>query len=139
MIQLAQRRVRPEGFRLRKVEEDDYVDGLHRQASGRERTWLWPAIGRWIWLPVLLLAFLQAGPLLRWWDATAAVLDAGVLSLLVLALLVVLAARWMASHGVYKPMVERLNELEPWQQVLVYGCLHLSYFCAVVAVMIALV
>lgn len=139
MIQFAQRRVRSEGFRLRKVEDDDYVNELHRQASGGTHGWLWPAIGRWIWLPVLLLAFLQAGPLLRRWDATAAVLDAGVLSLMLLALVVALAARWIASLGIYKPMVEQLNELKPWQQVLVYGCLHLSYFWAVVVMMVALV
>ncbi|MBC9797851.1 hypothetical protein [Sinomicrobium weinanense] len=91
-------------------------------------------------VPVLLLAltlFLWSGPLLRLWDATAGVLDVGILSMLPLALLVVALAR-LAATIAHQSMVESLNQLTVWQRTLCHGCLCLSYFWAVVLVVVAL-
>lgn len=82
--------------------------------------------------------FVCSGPLLRAWDPTAGVLDIGILSMLPLAVLVTALAR-LAAHGVYKPMVESLDELTRWQRTLCYGCLYLSYFWAVVWVVVSLI
>lgn len=87
---------------------------------------------------LLLGLFVWSGPLLRRVDATAGVLDIGILSMLPLVLLVVALAR-LSAAGVYKLMVEPVNQLTVWQQTLCYGCLYLAHFWAVVWVMVALV
>ncbi len=83
-------------------------------------------------------SFLACGTLIRRWDASAGVMDAGILSVLPLALLVVGLAR-LSAAGIYQLMVGRVNELTVWQRTLCYGCLHLSYFWAVVLVVTRLV
>lgn len=82
--------------------------------------------------------FVWSGPLLRLMDATAGVLDIGILSVLPLVLLVVALAR-LSAAGMYKLMVEPVNQLMVWQRILCYGCLYLSYFWAVVWVVVSLV
>ncbi|RAV29478.1 hypothetical protein [Sinomicrobium soli] len=117
------------------------VHRLHSSFGIRLRRW----VGK---LPVILLTdvlavlpalalFLWSGPLLRLWDTTAGVLDAGILSMLPLALLVVALAR-MAAATACRSMVKSLNELTVWQRTLCHGCLCLSYFWAVVLVVLAL-
>ncbi|MGS2741854.1 hypothetical protein [Sinomicrobium sp. M5D2P17] len=117
------------------------VHRLHSSFGIRFRRWL----GK---LPVVLLTdvlvllpaltlFLWSGPLLRLWDATAGVLDAGILSMLPLALLVVTLGKLVAATA-YQAMVESLNQLTVWQRTLCHGCLCLSYFWAVVLVVVAL-
>jgi len=87
---------------------------------------------------VALALFCCSGSLLRMWDPTAGVLDIGILSMLPLAALIVALAR-LATASIYKRMVESLNELTRWQRTLGYGCLYLSYFWAVVWVVVSLV
>ncbi|MFB2118836.1 hypothetical protein [Parapedobacter sp. 2B3] len=91
-----------------------------------------------LWGVLALALFVCSGPLLRTWDPTAGVLDIGILSMLPLAWLAVTLAR-LAAAGIYKPMVESIHQLTLWQRTLGYGCLYLSYFWAVVWVVVCLV
>ncbi|WP_257668138.1 hypothetical protein [Parapedobacter tibetensis] len=124
--------------------------GKVRRIHSRPWLWLrslwnsWSVRGMWqvyanaFWLLTALSLFLWSGPLLCLWDPTAGVLDIGILSVLPLALLLVVLAR-LSAAGVYKLMVESFNELTLWQRALCYGCLYLSYFWAVVWVVMKLV
>src|SRR5690606_37849001 len=108
---------------------DDTVKVRRMPGTARKQRHRW-----WDGWPVKILAlglFLGSGTLLRLWDATAGVLDIGILSVLPLAMLVVFLAR-LAAAGVYKQMVESINQLTVWQQTGCYGCLYLCYFWAVV-------
>lgn len=101
---------------------------------------LWPTrlLADILMLVLALSLFLWSGPLLRAWDATAGVLDIGILSVLPLALLVVSLAR-LSAAGVYQLMVESVNQLTGWQQAVCYGVLYLCYFWAAVWVVVVLV
>ena len=137
----------PDGFRLRKVDSvDDYVDFLHEQAVlPKRRPFPWPLVG----VPLLLILFLYLGPLLWWLDATAAVPDIGVLSIVVLAALAVgffwLLAAWLAWLF-FKRLAEfdredfcsSFNSMKPWKQIGYYLLLLLSLFWGLVAALIAL-
>jgi hypothetical protein len=85
-------------------------------------------------LPALLIAFLlffQSGPLLRGLDAAAAVVDIGVLSLLLLAILALLAfvslSHWLLQliwpvFGHYRKFHfdNNFKSLLPWQKIIFY-------------------
>jgi len=145
---LTNRHPRPEGFRLRKVDDtEDYVDLLHTQAArSMPRPFPWPLVG----VPLLLILFLYLGPLLWWLDATAAVPDIGVLSLLVLAALAVgffwLLAAWLAWVFFRRlagfgrvDFRSSFNALEPWKQIGCYLLVLLSLFWSLVVVLGTLV
>lgn len=149
MIQqtLTNKHLRPEGFRLRKVDREDYVDFLHEQvAYPKSRPFPWPLVG----VPLLLILFLYLGPLLWWLDATAAVPDIGVLSLLVLAALAIgffwLLAAWLV--GVFFKRLAGFDRadfrssfqtMKPWEQIGYYLLLLLSLLWGLVVVMVALI
>ncbi|MGS2760889.1 hypothetical protein [Sinomicrobium sp. M5D2P9] len=130
----------PEPFRLRKVTwEDDYVDFLHDQAQGPRyrhlRRWMKQAV----LILLLLSAFLYAGPLLRLADSTAATVDAGTLSLLLLVLLGVAACHLLAgllAAQLYRSFRRLLDsaftthslKLNPWQHVCIYLAGYISLF-----------
>lgn len=138
----------PAERRLRKVDNaEDYVDFLHQQAVRPPyRPFPWPLVG----VPLLLILFLYLGPLLWWRDATAAVTDIGVLSLLVLAALAVgffwLMAAWLVwiffkrlagfDRGDFR---SSFNVLKPWKQIGYYLLLLLSLFWGLVAALVAFV
>src|SRR3546814_5541843 len=74
--------------------DDEYIDLLHVRAQPSERPpGLWPLGGL---LAGLVAAFLFAGPLLRLADATAAVVDIGTVSLILLTVIGVLAFHLVA-------------------------------------------
>lgn len=114
------------------------ITGLRRWWSGRIGSGVRRLVVHAAAVLLSLLLFGYSGPLLRAVDATAGVLDIGILSVLPLALLVVALAR-LSAAGIYQWMVGPLNELTAWQRTLGYGCLYLSYFWAVVWVVAALV
>lgn len=116
------------------VDDATTVRRIHPRVDTPQRKW-WHGLGATI---LSLGLFACSGLLLRTWDPTAAVLDIGILSMLPLALLAVALAR-LATYGIYKPMVESINELTRWQQTLCYGCLYVSHFWAVVWVMVSLI
>lgn len=88
---------------------------------------------------ITLAAFLWSGPLLRTVDPTAAVLDAGLLSVLAFALVVVAASKAVATALVPFPMVEPLQTLTVWKRACLSACLQGCYFWAAVAVVIVMV
>ncbi|WP_257667476.1 hypothetical protein [Parapedobacter tibetensis] len=98
---------------------------------------------------VALLLFMQAGDLLRFMDSTAAAVDIGVLSLILLALLATLGfiavSRWLL--GLLWPVLRdyqkyhfesNFKSLQPWQKITFYlviffGLLY-AFVCCLVAV-----
>ncbi|WP_257669096.1 hypothetical protein [Parapedobacter tibetensis] len=110
-----------------------------RRIHSKFRVWLRSWWSTRVMQALLALGlFLWSGPLLHLWDPTAGVLDIGVLSMLPLAMLVVALAR-LSAAGVYNHMVESLNQLTLWQRTLCYGCLYLSYFWAMIWVVVSLI
>src|SRR5690606_23345940 len=88
---------------------------------------------------LLLSAFLYAGPLLRLVDNTAATVDAGTLSLLLLVLLGVAACHLLActlTAQLYRGFRRLLDsaftthslKLNPWQHVCIYLAGYISLF-----------
>lgn len=138
----------PAERRLRKVDDaEDYVDFLHEQAvRPKPRPFPWPLVG----VPLLLILFLYLGPLLWWLDATAAVPDIGILSVLVLAALTIgffwLLAAWVA-WAFFKRLAgfcrgdfhSSFNSLKPWKQIGYYLLLLFSLFWGLVTALVALV
>ncbi|HWK58466.1 MAG TPA: hypothetical protein VNQ80_14070 [Parapedobacter sp.] len=138
----------PAKRRLRKVNDaEDYVDFLHEQAAHPgPRPFPWPLVG----VPLLLILFLYLGPLLWWLDATAAVPDIGILSVLVLAALAVgffwLVAAWLACVF-FKRLTgfdrgdfhSSFSVLKPWKQIGYYLLLLLSLFWGLVVALVALI
>ncbi|MFB2118445.1 hypothetical protein [Parapedobacter sp. 2B3] len=131
---------------VRKLHPRDYVDSLHDAAMAREaRPFPWP----WVGVPLLLILFLYLGPLLWWIDATAAVPDIGVLSLVVLAALAAmffwLLAAWLA-WAFFKRLAgfdredfrSSFNTMKPWKQMGCYLSVSLSLFWGLVVVLAAL-
>lgn len=125
--------LRPQGSRLRKVTpEDDYVDYVHEQTQpGRRKPHWWRVLpGGWIDLAALTAICLGAGAVVQLPEEAVAAIDPRLLSLLALALLAASAARRVAGTGISKPLTDAINGLQPWQQALAYGTLHLAYFWA---------
>ncbi|MCX2680635.1 hypothetical protein OOZ15_11840 [Galbibacter sp. EGI 63066] len=130
----------PERFPLRKVRpEDDYVDFLHDQAQGPRRRHLRRWAKQAALILTLLLAFLYAGPLLRLVDSTAATVDAGTLSLLLLVLLGVTACHLLAcilTTQLYHSFKRLLDsnftthsiKLSSWQHLCIYLGGYISLF-----------
>ncbi|MBC9795138.1 hypothetical protein [Sinomicrobium weinanense] len=131
---------RPESFRLRKVKpEDDYVDFLHHQAQGPRPRHLRRWAKQAALVLVLLSAFLYAGPLLRLADSTAATVDAGTLSLLLLVLLGAAACHLLAcvlTTQLYRSFRRLLDssftthsiKLNSWQHLCIYFGGYVSLF-----------
>ena len=79
---------------------------------------------------LLLTAFLVSGRVLQSWDATAAVLDAGVLSLLLFAVLGAFVSiycsiwlqelLWKPFRYFRKQFIHHFNELTSWQKCILY-------------------
>ncbi|MFB2121218.1 hypothetical protein [Parapedobacter sp. 2B3] len=96
--------------------------------------WLWP-LWRQLQMAVasfgLLALFLHCDPLLRWFDPTAAVVDAGALSLVLLAVVALgtflTVSRWLL--GLLWPVMRNyqrnhfsnnFKSLHPWQKITFY-------------------
>lgn len=122
------------------------MDDVHDEAmTQRVKPFPWPLVG----VPLLLILFLHLGPLLWWIDATAAVPDIGVLSLVVLAALANgffwLLAAWLA-WAFFKRLVgldrgdfrSSFNAMKPWEQMGCYFLVLLSLFWGLVVALIAL-
>lgn len=134
--------------RLRKVMPDDeYVDLLHERAQPAERPpRLWPLAGV---LTAMVAVFLIAGPLLRLADPTAAVVDIGTVSLILLTAIGTLAFHLVARalavrlyRWAYRLsgsiFIEPANEMTPWQHVCIFLACYVSLFWGAVAVLLAL-
>lgn len=93
-------------------------------------------VARWLPLAGLLLAFVAS----TWYswrlDPLAAPLDAGMLSVLLFAALVVTAVKQLAAWLTLRTFKPHFNKLTPWQKVLFFGALYLSYFWGAVLVLI---
>jgi len=135
-----------QGSVIRKLRPRDYVDDVHDEAMAyRARPFPWPLVG----VPLLLILFLYLGPLLWWLDATAAVPDIGVLSLVVLAALASgffwLLAAWLAWIF-FKRLAgfdrvdfrSSFNAMKPWKQMGCYFLVLLSLFWGLVVALVAL-
>ncbi|UGU17934.1 hypothetical protein LS482_08640 [Sinomicrobium kalidii] len=130
----------PEQFPLWKVKpEDDYIDFLHNRAQGPRPRHLRRWAKQAVLLLILLSAFLYAGPLLRLADPTAAVVDAGTLSLLLLVLLGTAACHLLAgllATQLYRSFRRLLDstftthsiKLSSWQHVCMYLGGYVSLF-----------
>ncbi len=129
-----------------------------RLLGPKNRKPFWQTMSRWngwhrltwpLLLAILLLLFIHSGPLLRLLDPAAAVLDAGLLSVLLLALLATLlfglAARLLlylvapAVAGRARESYRRTFQLlSPCQQICVYAASYLGCLFAFVGVFTAL-
>src|SRR5690625_2411260 len=100
-----------------------YADNVN--VTGRFRFPALPAL-----LFLLLTAFLFSGRVLQYWDATASVLDTGVLSLLLFAVLSAFVSiycsiwlqeiLWKPFRYFRKQFVNHFNELTSWQKCTLY-------------------
>ena len=100
-------------------------------------------------IAAMAVLFIYAGPLLRWLDPTAAAIDIGAASLVLLALLAlalfVAVSRWLL--GLLWPMLRdyqrhhfspNFKSLQPWQKigfylVIFFGLLY-AFVCTLAAV-----
>ncbi|SEM33111.1 hypothetical protein SAMN05216436_103228 [bacterium A37T11] len=140
--QLTTKYTQREGVLLRKVSDaGDYVDFLHDRVSSGWREWP-DRLAWWLWpllLPGILWLFLNAGPLLRRWDETAAVADIGLLSHVMLALLSGLLFWLLAIWLVIKFFPIIFQSLNTWQQCSIYLAAFLSLFWGWVVVLVGMV
>ena len=130
------------------VEPPD-LSPLRRQVRRLYRYYLWTRLRDGLTVAGLLALLVHAGPLLRWLDPTAAVVDVGALSLVLLAV-VALAAFLTVSHwllGLLWPVLRdyhrhffsnNFKSLLPWQKITFYlviffGLLY-AFVCCLVAV-----
>lgn len=107
--------------------EGSKILGLDRFATWRRAL---PLMG-------LLVVFLVSIAYSWRLDPLAAPLDAGILSVLLFAVLAVAAAKHLSAWLTLRTFKPHFNKLTPWQKVLFFGALYLSYFWGLVLVLIA--
>ena len=100
------------------------------------------AVRRLALIGALLLSFLFAGPVLRYLDPTAGVLDIGILSVLLFGLLsgalVIFCSLWI-QEILWKPFKtirqqfdQQFKQLTPWQQCFLYFAVFFLWLYALI-------